>query len=125
MNMYSFGGVTPVAADVPSSTSVTPINAALPTVWAAVGCYTDDVGAHTLSHGLNIAFTTIDKCIASCAAAGYSIAGVEYGGECYCDTIIQNNQGLASDGAVGCNMACAGIMIPLIQQPGMLTWPFR
>ncbi|KAH8659256.1 WSC domain-containing protein [Tricladium varicosporioides] len=108
MNLYSYGGVTPVSSVVPTST-VTPVtNIPLPTAWATLGCYTDNVGARALSHGLNIPSLTVEKCISGCSAAGYTIAGVEYGGECYCDNKIQNSQGQASDGSAGCNMGCSG-----------------
>ncbi|CAG8746658.1 9658_t:CDS:2, partial [Acaulospora colombiana] len=30
---------------------------------------------------------TAQKCVDGCAAAGFSSAGVEYGGECYCDNV--------------------------------------
>ncbi len=82
MNLYSLGGATPVAAAVPTPTIVTPTNVALPSAWATLGCYTDSVAARALSHGLNIASLTVDKCISACAAAGYTYAGVEYAGEC-------------------------------------------
>ncbi|KAF4624843.1 hypothetical protein G7Y89_g13327 [Cudoniella acicularis] len=108
MNLYSYQGVTPVSSSTPTST-VTPVTSIpLPSAWATLGCYTDSDAARALSNELNIPSLTVEKCIAGCSAAGYIIAGVEYGGECYCDNEFQNNQGQAPDGSAGCNMACDG-----------------
>jgi hypothetical protein len=109
MNFYSYGGATPVGEAPPAASSVTPVtNIPLPSSWATLGCYTDDVGNRVLSQGINIPSLTVDKCVAACSDAGYTIAGVEYGGECYCDNAIKNGQGQAPDGSVGCNIGCNG-----------------
>lgn len=70
----------------------------------------------------------MEACTAICAANGNSLAGVEYGQECYCgacryglqhciwielikdraDNVIANGQGLAPDGDTWCNMPCQG-----------------
>ncbi|KAG8847181.1 hypothetical protein FRB91_012037 [Serendipita sp. 411] len=49
---------------------------------------------------------TVQKCIDGCAAAGFSSAGVEYGGECYCDNVTYP-PGQSQDMSE-CNMACTG-----------------
>jgi hypothetical protein len=75
MDLYSYGGATPTTSVIPSTT-VTPVtNIPLPSAWATMGCYTDNVGARALTHGITIASLTVEKCISSCAAAGYTIAG--------------------------------------------------
>ena len=54
--------------------------------WNYRGCYTDAYPGRTLGNLVQIpggaAAMTIEACITSCSAAGYSLAGVEYGGEC-------------------------------------------
>ncbi|KAL2069825.1 hypothetical protein VTL71DRAFT_14504 [Oculimacula yallundae] len=100
LNLYSYQGATPVAATQSGQT--------LPSNWASLGCYTDDVKARGLSVSLNLASLTIEKCVNACASKGYSVAGVEYGQECRCDNAIQNKQGQAPDGSAGCNMPCNG-----------------
>ena len=81
MNLYSYQGATPVSSVIPNPV-ITPVtNVPLPSAWATLGCYTDNVAARALSHGLNVASLTVDKCISACAATGYTIAGVEFGGE--------------------------------------------
>jgi hypothetical protein len=49
---------------------------------------------------------TVELCTAACAKGGYSYAGVEYGGECYCDSTIRNNGAQVKDGR--CSMSCNG-----------------
>ena len=46
-------------------------------------------------------------CTTACKNSGYTLAGVEYAGECYCGNAIANN-GPAPDGFTGCNMLCNG-----------------
>lgn len=88
------------------STSAAP---AQKTGWYYEGCYTDSVAGRTLAVGMGVtgALTTA-KCKDACRNAGYSLAGTEYSGECFCDNTVKNGGGLASDGEVGCSMACNG-----------------
>lgn len=80
--------------------------------WSFLGCYTDSVSARTLSHKITVAGgsskTTVESCEAVCHAAGYSLAGVEYSRECYCDSALRNGGHPAPDGNKLCNMPCAG-----------------
>ena len=110
MNLYSYGGATPVSALPPAATSVAPVTAALPSAWTSLGCYTDTDGKRALTNFYNAPSSgmTVEYCISNCANAGYTIAGVEFGGECYCDHTVGNNHGLAPDGNTGCDMACTG-----------------
>jgi hypothetical protein len=48
---------------------------------------------------------TVAKCTAACRAANFILAGVEYGGECYCGNTIANGGAPATS---GCNMVCNG-----------------
>ncbi|KDQ34140.1 hypothetical protein PLEOSDRAFT_1031730, partial [Pleurotus ostreatus PC15] len=49
---------------------------------------------------------TIESCIAICDNAGFIFAGVEFGQECYCDSVIQD-PGVETD-ISECNFACSG-----------------
>lgn len=51
---------------------------------------------------------SVSNCVAACQGAGYSLAGVEYSGECYCDNTISNGGTLAPEGVSGCSMLCNG-----------------
>ena len=47
---------------------------------------------------------TNDACISFCDNAGYSVAGTEYGGQCFCGDDISSTQ--LNDAQ--CSMACTG-----------------
>ncbi|KAG8808973.1 hypothetical protein FRC19_005557, partial [Serendipita sp. 401] len=49
---------------------------------------------------------TVQKCIDACAAAVFSSAGVEYGGECDCDNVMYPPS--QSQDMSECDMACTG-----------------
>jgi hypothetical protein len=54
---------------------------------------------------------TPSACATTCSSKGYSIAGVEYGQECYCSNSIVTSSSPSSGqsaNAGDCNMACAG-----------------
>jgi glucan 1,3-beta-glucosidase len=54
--------------------------------WTSLGCYTDNVRGRALENGLQVpggsGAMTVELCEATCKAAGYALAGVEYSGEC-------------------------------------------
>lgn len=112
LNVFSYGASassTPTRASTPSSSS-TPSPAAKK--WSLLGCYTDSVSARTLSVGMAVpggaGAITVEACQSACQGAGYSLAGVEYAQECYCDSQLRNGGGPAPDGNAGCDMACTG-----------------
>jgi hypothetical protein len=55
-----------------------------------VGCYVDSTTARILpaSMWMTSSGMTVENCIANCQSKGYKLAGVEYGGECYCDNQV-------------------------------------
>ena len=111
LNLYSYGGATPVAAAPTNTATATSTHTpTLPSNFATLGCYTDTTGQRALTHFFNAPSggMTVEKCINLCLTNGYNIAGVECGAECYCDKVVQNNHGLAPDGNTGCNMPCSG-----------------
>jgi hypothetical protein len=50
---------------------------------------------------------TIASCSNKCAAAGYTIAGMEYSYQCFCDNMLRNGGPLAASESE-CNTKCAG-----------------
>lgn len=69
--------------DVPKGPSVNPG----PANWTSYGCWQDSGNPRTLSHSMgDIPFSnmTVALCTSDCASNGYTLAGVEYSGECYC-----------------------------------------
>ncbi|KAF2805845.1 WSC-domain-containing protein, partial [Mytilinidion resinicola] len=77
-----------------------------------LGCYTDSVGARTLTVGMPTEgggdSLTVEVCLAACAAAKFPYAGVEYSGQCYCGSQLSNGGHAADDGEAQCNMRCNG-----------------
>ncbi|THX47596.1 hypothetical protein D6D11_06372 [Aureobasidium pullulans] len=70
------------------------------------GCYTDS-GTRTLNTMIyESSSNTIDMCTAACVNAGYSVAGMEYGTQCWCDNQIGPDAQKVLD--LGCSQACAG-----------------
>ncbi|KAG8905518.1 GTPase-activating protein [Tulasnella sp. 403] len=52
---------------------------------------------------------TIEKCTAFCTSKGYSLAGMEYSTECFCDNKLQNGASLSQFGkGARCLSTCAG-----------------
>jgi Glyoxal oxidase N-terminus/WSC domain len=81
--------------------------------WKALGCFTDQgVANRTLTTIMPTtggqAALTVSLCTSACQNAGFTLAGVEYGSECYCGNHTANGGHLAPDGGVGCNMGCNG-----------------
>ncbi|KAL3421235.1 WSC domain-containing protein [Phlyctema vagabunda] len=102
------------SADLPTSTDDTcepdATSAASPVDgWAYTGCYADNTSSRVLT-GIKFAnvgqhAVTNTKCITYCAARGYSVAGTEYGGQCFCGNELKGSS-LLDDAK--CNMACEG-----------------
>ncbi|KAF8191680.1 WSC domain-containing protein [Mycena galopus ATCC 62051] len=75
--------------------------------WSLVGCFTDVSTARTLAATSTAdANMTVENCISFCNAAGYILAGMEFGQECYCDSIIQIPGERAP--LTDCSQPCAG-----------------
>lgn len=76
--------------------------------WSYDGCFQDssdrilsgitfaNVGQHAVSN---------TKCVDYCSARGYSMAGTEYGGQCFCGNTLGTNTPLNE---TSCDMACEG-----------------
>nr|OQO23943.1 hypothetical protein B0A51_11072 [Rachicladosporium sp. CCFEE 5018] len=100
MNIYGKGSAKPVVK--PQSAIPPP-----PGGWSALGCYNDSQASRTLTKTQYLQVPmTIEACTASCFTAGFAYAGVEYGGECYCDSGLAKYATVQTDGR--CSMACNG-----------------
>jgi hypothetical protein len=87
-----------------------PTNAAKPDVdgWKYYGCY-QDTRARVLT-GIKLANignhqVTNTKCVAYCGAKGFSMAGTEYGGQCFCGNELVGSSKIAES---ECDMPCEG-----------------
>ncbi|KAH9032999.1 WSC domain-containing protein [Lactarius pseudohatsudake] len=99
------------------------IPALVPSVglWNGLGCYNDSVSARALQVRVEAGSTTVGSCVAACQAQGFSLAGVEFGRECWCGSQLQhgstffgNDNGIQhgnfrqNPNALHCNMGCQG-----------------
>ncbi|KAK1853428.1 copper radical oxidase [Colletotrichum chrysophilum] len=92
----------------------------LPTGWKSQGCLKDNIGGRSLGVyvGVEGGNTNVANCIAACAAAGYTLAGVEYAQECWCDNSIRFGGVPTTD---GCNMPCKGNTAEMCGGPDRLN----
>ncbi|KAJ9132986.1 WSC-domain-containing protein [Pleurostoma richardsiae] len=80
--------------------------------WTYTGCYNDSVADRALSSATLYGSTstinmTVEVCVAYCNQKGYTVAGVEYGQQCYCgDELGAGSVFLSNQN--GCDMVCAG-----------------
>ncbi|KAM5364725.1 hypothetical protein ACJZ2D_011376 [Fusarium nematophilum] len=74
-----------------------------------LGCYTDASSkgrALSWSQDLDGATMTPSKCLGACSDQGFPLAGIEYGGECYCGNVLANDT--VKVDASECSMNCNG-----------------
>ena len=84
------------------------VNAAAISPFKYQGCYTDNS-----PNGRSVKFQepdsntlSVESCVATCKSKGYTIAGMEYSSQCFCDNYIRYSPTLVAD--TKCNMACSG-----------------
>ena len=94
-------------SSTPTSTSSSASAVSTAPSWSYYGCWTDAVGSRSLMNQMygNANTMTQELCMSECQSAGYTMAGLEYYSECYCDTQIRNGGALATDPTT-CNTAC-------------------
>jgi hypothetical protein len=110
LDVYASNAALTSPTSTTSGSSQSPSSSA-PAGWASLGCYIDSVGARTLEteiYSIPGASMTVELCTAACFASGFTLAGVEYAGECYCDNTFHNGGGPAPDGNTLCDLACNG-----------------
>ena len=106
----SVGSISTVSTSTSSSSSSSPspLGTGFPAGWSYQGCYVDGLNGRILNHQQpDNAQNTLQVCVQACATAGYTIAGIEYGVECYCDNAIYNG-GAPSANQNDCNFVCPG-----------------
>ncbi|KAJ3197641.1 hypothetical protein HK101_002069 [Irineochytrium annulatum] len=72
--------------------------------WASIGCFIDSGAPRTLSQLLGNP-VTVEACKALAIAGGYTMFGLEYGGECWADTAFRNTTVTVAP-SMDCNMPC-------------------
>ncbi|KAJ7720043.1 galactose oxidase [Mycena metata] len=97
------------------------IPSTLPGNWSSLGCYTDNVGARTLTGPTftDSANMTVENCIAFCDSDKFIFAGLEFMQECYCDNFLEN--GATTAPLSDCDLACTGNPLESCGGPGRLN----
>jgi len=107
INIFWYIGME--SATTPNNLTIT-----APGVWKYRGCYTDSRSNRTLGFvgdfpGAKEGGMAVEPCQGACQNAGYVYAGVEFGSECWCDSLSRAGRGpgvQVSDPE--CNMTCSG-----------------
>ncbi|EMC98661.1 hypothetical protein BAUCODRAFT_377209 [Baudoinia panamericana UAMH 10762] len=94
--------------------------------WEYVGCANDSVSARTFQAASSSSNTmTVETCIKFCSGKGYSLAGLEYASQCYCDNgYLQAKDGTReplTDILGQCTMPCAGNAQQMCGGPSALS----
>jgi hypothetical protein len=80
--------------------------------WTYAGCYTDKLDPRAIgTSGIQFAYlgqhnVTTTSCVAYCDTKGFSIAGTEYAGQCFCDNSIESYSTTVAQSE--CDMPCEG-----------------
>ncbi|CZR66188.1 related to beta-1,3 exoglucanase [Phialocephala subalpina] len=85
------------------------VNNSIISDYQASGCYSEGSSGRALNwrqDQLSTTNLTIETCLYACKDAGFPIAGVEYGQECYCGVVLGN--GTLPISSSSCNMPCTG-----------------
>lgn len=95
------------AASTASPTSTGTAAGTLPSGWSYKGCYAEGTtGRAFVNQQPDSQTLTVESCVSACLSLGYSVAGVEYSYQCFCDNSLHNGAAPAPES--DCNMGCAG-----------------
>jgi hypothetical protein len=119
LQVYRLSVSAPTAAPsgasqaAPAATGAAPVSAATIPLLTPSGatfraCYLDNIGARALRNRLADVTDSMpaNTCATACRSAGYSLSGLEYGHECWCDNSINNGQ--TQTAASDCSQICDG-----------------
>jgi len=128
LNVYNYTGTNLPTTTNPGGggggggggSSVLPVLANLPSGWSYNACWVDNANGRVLQTELpdNQALT-VENCIASCSAQGFTLAGLEFSVQCFCGNNLVNGAVIAPQG--DCNMACSGSSTEACGGPNRLS----
>ncbi len=104
------GTKVPEATSFPIPSSVPKTNLTLPAGWKAAGCYVDPIRPRLFPFFASFSGRRMSstKCVAFCDKQGFSFAGMENGGQCFCSKSLPENAELKDDSE--CSTPCKGDM---------------
>ncbi|KAK8056954.1 WSC domain-containing protein [Apiospora rasikravindrae] len=87
--------------------------------WKSIGCYSEGTNGRTLTYQANTGNNnSAVTCTSACGAAGFSLAGTEYSGQCFCGNSFLNGGAPATS---GCSMLCSGNSTEICGGPDRLN----
>jgi hypothetical protein len=112
MDLYSGTVSAPLTVTVSTSESTTSttvsISTTLPTGWVSAGCWVDQAYGRIMQYEQpNNPSLTVESCVKTCASSNYTVAGVEFGVQCFCGYEVIN-AGVAASNQGDCSQACGG-----------------
>lgn len=114
LDLYAINGTIPSSTTASSTASATtsssgvPLPTGLPSGWVSSGCWVDEVHGRIVQYQQpdNPAMT-IESCVSTCASENYTVAGVEFGVQCFCGYEVINAGSLAPNQG-DCGQGCGG-----------------
>ncbi|OBT50969.1 hypothetical protein VE04_08835 [Pseudogymnoascus sp. 24MN13] len=95
------------------SSSTTGSGTGTGTGWSYKGCWVDNNQGRIMNGPqADLTTMTIESCIATCVAAGYAIAGLQYSSQCFCDNLLKNSATLAAVDTM-CSTPCSGSSVEI------------
>ncbi|KAJ7124283.1 hypothetical protein C8R44DRAFT_703775 [Mycena epipterygia] len=91
-------GITQISAQTVSPTSVG--------TWTYQGCFVDDPFRQLQHQQFVTGGMTAEACTSACKTAGFALAGLEFGGECWCDSFLHGTLPFADSQCA--QMTCSG-----------------
>ena len=89
--------------------SLVPAQIPVPTGWTELGCIAEGTNGRALTGASTTAANmTRGVCAAFCASKGFTLAGVEFSDECYCDNALRNGASMSVVTWNECSNHCAG-----------------
>ena len=129
LNVYSYAGSITSAPPPPTGggggptpTTTIPIPTSIPTGWKYQGCYHDNIGyGRVMANGQpDNPNMSVESCIAVCINKGYTVAGMEYSSQCFCDDYLRDNT-TRTDSDTACAMRCSGDSGEICGGPNLLS----
>ncbi len=110
LDLYSVNGTSPTSASSSATATASgiPGPTSLPSGWVSGGCWVDQVYGRILQYEQPDDPTmTVESCIDTCADSNYTVAGTEFGVQCFCGYEIIN-AGTRASNPGDCSQACGG-----------------
>lgn len=111
----------PAASSSAASSDNLPTNVKLPSGWKPKGCYSDNLNPRSMT-GIQMAWfgkrMTSSGCADYCHAQGFSMAGTENGGQCFCANALSQSQ---PKPGTDCNFPCEGDPSEICGGPARLS----